>query len=100
MQWLTIDRTGRPAVLACLVVLVAACTAWSQEKKQVRFRDLCDQYFDEGKGEDIARLIGFEVPAAKVTALKYKVLLYETGPDKKAVEKVVDPKTHAFKVGD
>ncbi len=66
----------------------------------VRFRDLCDRYFDEGKGHDIARLIGFEVPAAKVTALKYRVLLYEAQPNGKAVEKVVDPKTYAFKIGD
>lgn len=88
----------RVGSLVATVLLAAAIPAWSQQP--VRFRDLCDQYFDEGKGHDIARLIGFEVPAAKVTALKYRVLLYEAQPDGKAVEKVVDPKTYAFKVGD
>lgn len=95
-------RPQRPwAAIGSLVaaaLLVATSPVWSQAP--VRFRDLCDQYFDEGKGQDIARLIGFEVPAAKVTALKYRVLLYETQPEGKAVEKVVDPKTYAFKVGD
>ena len=66
---------------------------------KVRFRDLCDAMFDEGKGEDIAKLIGYQVPATQVIALQYKVLLYEKGDDK-AVEKVVDPKTYPFKVGD
>lgn len=88
---------GRAALVAA-ALLVGASTAWPQPP--VRFRDLCDQYFDEGKGHDIARLIGFEVPAAKVTALKYRVLLYEAQPDGKTVEKVVDPKTYAFRVGD
>ena len=77
--------------------LVFAGAGLAQDK--VRFRDLCDACFDEGKGEDIAKLIGYEVPATQVVALQYKVLLYEKTADK-AVERVVDPKTYAFKIGD
>jgi hypothetical protein len=55
--------------------------------------------FDEGKGADIAKLIGYQVPATQVIALQYKVLLYQKVGDK-AVEKVVDPKTYPFQVGD
>lgn len=94
LQRLWVGKAG----LVAAALLVGASTAWPQPP--VRFRDLCDQYFDEGKGHDIARLIGFEVPAAKVTALKYRVLLYEAQPEGKTVEKVVDPKTYAFRVGD
>ena len=83
--------------LAGLVPLLWACSAVAQDK--ARFRDLCDAAFDEGKGEDIARLIGYQVPATQVIALQYKVLLYPKGADK-AAEKTVDPKTYPFKIGD
>ncbi|MGQ9575814.1 MAG: DUF4384 domain-containing protein [Thermoguttaceae bacterium] len=68
-------------------------------QQQARFRDLVDACFDEGKGEDIAKLIGYERPATQVVALQYKVLLYEKNGDK-AAEKAVDPKTYPFKIGD
>lgn len=98
MKMLPQRRWAWVRTLVGAAALAATTDLWAQQP--VRFRDLCDQYFDEGKGQDIARLIGFEVPAAKVTALKYRVLLYEPQPAGKAVEKVVDPKTYAFKVGD
>jgi hypothetical protein len=83
--------------LAGLVPLLSAASAIAQDA--VRFRDLCDAAFDEGKGEDIAKLIGYKVPATQVVALQYKVMLYEkTGET--VVEKVVDPKTYPFKIGD
>lgn len=86
-------------VAASLGVLVLWLARAGLAQDKVRFRDLCDAMFDEGKGEDIAKLIGYQVPATQVIALQYKVLLYEKGDDK-AVEKVVDPKTYPFKVGD
>jgi hypothetical protein len=86
-------------VAASLGVLSLWLARAGLAQDKVRFRDLCDAMFDEGKGEDIAKLIGYQVPATQVIALQYKVLLYEKGDDK-AVEKVVDPKTYPFKVGD
>jgi hypothetical protein len=86
------------AALAGLVPLLSAYSGVAQDK--VKFRDLCDAAFDEGKGGDIAKLIGYDVPATQVIALQYKILLYEKSGDKTA-EKVVDPKTHPpFKIGD
>ncbi len=92
------NARGNPKVrqvlpLGLVLVAVLSVSGWAAEK--VRFRDLCVQYLDEGKGEDIAKLIGYELPAAKVVALKYKVLLYEKG-----AERIVDPKTFGFTVGD
>jgi hypothetical protein len=85
-------------VVAALVAMwFAAGSAHAQEK--YRFRDLVDRYFEEGKGEDIAKTIGYKTSATQVIALRYKVLLYEKQGDQ-AAERVVDPKTYSFKVGD
>lgn len=91
---------GAVAAVAWVAVLLAAGSARAQD--QYRLRALVDRYFDEGKGEDIAKLIGHQGPVG-IIALKYKVFLYEQGQEKaegKADEKLVDPKTYSFKIGD
>jgi len=97
MQRLESHRIRVLAASLGLLVLLFVRAGLAEDK--VRFRDLCDAMFDEGKGEDIAKLIGYQVPATQVIALQYKVLLYEKSGDK-AVEKTVDPKTYPFKVGE
>jgi len=94
-----LESHGIRVLAASLGLLVLLSVRVGLAEDKVRFRDLCDAMFDEGKGEDIAKLIGYQVPATQVIALQYKVLLYEKSGDK-AAEKTVDPKTYPFKVGD
>jgi len=83
-----------------VAILVAVCAWWSAATQnalaeQPTFRPLTRQYFKDGKGADLAKLVGFKEPIKKMIALEYKVLLFQDGK-----EVPVDPKTHEFKVGD
>ncbi len=86
--------TGGFAVLA-IVVCSVAFSALNARAEEPTFRDLTRKYFKDGDGADLAKLVGYKDPVKKVIALEYKVLLTEDGK-----ERVVDPKTHEFKVGD
>jgi hypothetical protein len=96
MKRFTSCGMGAMAALAWVVVLLTVQPGRAEDQYQLR--TLVDSYFDEGKGQDIARLLGHNGPAG-IIALKYKVYLYEKG-EEKAVEKLVDPKTYSFKIGD
>ena len=81
-------------VWACLAVVLSPAAAVAAEP-DYKVRDLVTQWFADGDGEDLAKAVGWEKPLKKVVALEYKVLVLEDGE-----ERVVDPKTHVFKLGD
>lgn len=80
-------------VLSLGLVAMLLCQDAAAEK--TTFRDLTRQFFKDGNGQDLAKLIGYTTPVKKVIALEYKVLLYADGK-----ETPVDPKTYQFKLGD
>lgn len=89
-------RVHAVLALACLaVVLLPATAAEPAAEPEYKVRDLVTQWFADGDGEDLAKVVGWEKPLKKVVALEYKVLVFEDGK-----EKAVDPKTHIFKLGD
>lgn len=61
-------------------------------------RDLVRRYFKDGKGEQLAQVLGWKDEAKQVIALDYTILLWD--PVKKVETAVRNPDNHQFKLGD
>ena len=83
------------SLLAAIVAFLPWLSAADSMAGDITFRYLARKYFKDGEGTDLAKLIGFNQPVKEVIALEYKVLLFADGK-----ETAVDPKLHAFRLGD
>ncbi|MFZ5830509.1 MAG: DUF4384 domain-containing protein [Planctomycetota bacterium] len=92
------DTASRRLFVVSLVLSAIGLASFAlAEEPRYRLRDLATR-FDETKGAtgtEISQAVGFDKPVRQLTALEYKVQLVDGESPR-----LIDPKTHQFKIGD
>ena len=94
MRQLWIQNTWGMFLPACLV-FSCGCGLEAGEAEDLTFRNLVRRYTEDGDGTALAKMAGFTKPVKHLVALEYEVLTPVDG-----TEKIVDPNSHQFKLGD